>query len=78
MPTYKIEDDVPLPADGIRYKRNVFPFAEMRVGQSFSVPIEEVQKLRMAKAQYVYRHRDVQFTVRRDINLKVARCWRTA
>ncbi len=78
-----IEDDIPLPPIVRTHTTFKYPFADMRVGQSFAIPIGEegVDRLeqRLRTATYRYTKQEggtVRFTVRALDN--EVRVWRTA
>jgi hypothetical protein len=78
-----LEDDIPLP----RAKRAcVYPFGEMEIGQSFSVPLSgdvlpnsktvEYNRVRAAASGYGKRSGKT-FALRIDREANLLRCWRT-
>ena len=72
MSDYKIEKKVPVPTTA---SRNNYPFGEMEVGDSFSIPIGEEYVAR-ASAYWYSRTRPVKFSIRRT--KEGYRCWRVA
>lgn len=67
--TFKIVSNIPVPEDaGSRGRRSVYPFRQMKVGQSFFVPNDEVDSfnLRMAASSFAQRNKDFRFTVRKE------------
>lgn len=87
---FEIQKGIPIPESrGRRGRPNTYPFAAMKVGDSFSVPVEPgrpiayVQKsIRAAALSFAKRHGNVGHeyvtrSLREDGNLAV-RIWRTA
>ena len=67
---YQIEKDVPMP------RRGKYPFSEMEIGDSFSVPAED--RLRLASsASRASARLGCKFVTRKQKDGSV-RCWRTA
>jgi len=60
----KLEKDVPVPSPRVR--KGKYPFADMVLGESFSVPIEQHNAVRTSAYGYGKRH-GVQFTTRKRI-----------
>jgi len=68
---YTIEHDVPMPAP-----KAVYPFAVMKMGDSFALSQEKLNNVRNAAQAYGKRH-DQKFRFR-QVGTEVWRCWRTA
>lgn len=68
MPEYKIESNIPMP---VRKAKSKYPFAEMKVGDSFQF------ELRRGKATHI---QTAAFYAAKKLNMKFAiretRCWR--
>lgn len=73
MPNYVIDDNVPLPARGTTRK---YPFAGMKVGQSFAIGDDDRSRVRSAAAQHGARNGG-KFIVRKT-DTGSCRCWRIA
>jgi hypothetical protein len=80
---YPIEDAVPIPRSTRERDSSKYPFAQMKVGQSFAIPLgmEEAglieQRIRTATYRYTKQEGGtVKFTVRALDN--EVRVWRTA
>lgn len=72
---YKIESGVPMPK---RDQICKYPFAEMKVGDSFVVFASDLEKTRTA-ASHFGRHNERKYAVRRVDPIKGEyRCWRIA
>lgn len=79
--TYKIESGKPVPK---RVGRKVYPFNDMKPGDSFSVDVSELSReetlaamRRVISASQSHKRRyDVKFTVRLIPDEKVIRVWR--
>lgn len=71
---YTLESDIPVPA--ARSAANVYPFGNMRVGDSFAAPKEERRKVQAAMARFG-KINGQKFCIRQNGDLQV-RCWRTA
>ena len=74
---YKIENGVPMPKSG-QGQICKYPFAEMKVGDSFAVAAGDLEKIRTA-ASYFGRRIERKYAVRRIDPIKGDyRCWRIA
>ena len=67
MKTYIIEKDIPLVSH-----KNIYPFNQMIVGDSFSYDVEDKKRITSAGSAYSRKHVGVKFTMRQG------RCWRLA
>lgn len=67
---FEIEKSVPIPPD----KKTPWPFADMEVGDSFSIPAQSIAKARVA-ASFYQRSHNVILTVRVQPD-RSFRCWR--
>lgn len=73
---YKIESDVQMPET--RGRHYIYPFAEMKVGDSFAVAAGDMEKVRTA-ASYFGRRNERKYAVRCVDPVKGEyRCWRIA
>lgn len=85
----KIEKNKPIPA--IRRRRTIYPFGEMKVGDSFALPlggaikfpgnngVKDITYSRLAGAAHGYgRKHSRKFAVRTIKDEGVVRCWRVA
>ncbi len=69
-----IEKGIPIPIK--RDKSSRYPFYKMEPGESFLVPIEQMDRCRSAANQYRVRtDPEAKFTVRK-VDKTNARCWR--
>jgi hypothetical protein len=75
MSAIQIEWGVPIPTEG-RRGGAVYPFPDMRVGASFTLPKTEADKLGGAAKVWKRRHPGWNYTTR--ISGDVIRIWRTA
>jgi hypothetical protein len=73
MTIYKIEHDVPFTVRGARLS---YPFSEMKVGDSFALPVKDQKKVAAAACHHGKRHK-MKLSVRKDPQNKARyRCWR--
>ena len=81
----QIEERIPMPPMAVGRPRK-YPFAELRVGDSFTIPLvgvmlrngdKAVGRLNAAMTAYARKYGG-KFTVRTDRENNVARCWRVA
>jgi hypothetical protein len=68
--TFEIEHNIPIPAPKTRV---VYPFSEMQVGDSFAIPQDRADRVRVAAINWGRNH-GKKFRVRK--NGTSARCWR--
>lgn len=73
---YKIERGIKPPIKRV-HKTRKYPFAEMKVGDSFVVPIESRQNLCVSSISYSKNHQSGKwkFSIRKISEVEV-RCWR--
>jgi hypothetical protein len=73
---FKVDDDVPIPAPTWHSRREPkYPFATMKVGQSFFASGDkEVRRVSAAASRYAREHEGVAFTTRKIRG--GIRCWR--
>ena len=88
MPTWKRADPevefkldkgrVPIPPRNAN--RTKYPFADLQVTQSFTVPITLLSNVQKAAYHFTTKNPEYKFTVRRmkEGNAEVCRCWRVA
>lgn len=69
----KIEKNVPVPPER---DRQIWPFAQMEVGDSFAIDPSKARAVRNAACQYQMKHEGTRFIVR-TLNEKETRVWRT-
>ncbi|NIO09673.1 MAG: hypothetical protein GTO40_17385 [Deltaproteobacteria bacterium] len=72
---YSVEQGIEIPELKIGGRRPKYPFPNMKVGDSFTVPIAEFAAARSASHRWGERH-DKQFTTRME-NEHTGRIWRT-
>lgn len=71
--TYKIERDVPIPSGTGRPP--IYPFEDLKVGESFVVSPEDAGRVRSA-ASHASKTYNIKITIRKAED--GYRCWRTA
>jgi hypothetical protein len=71
---FTVESGIPIPGQRSG-RRRLYPFPEMKVGDSFAVPTGSQQTVRSAACWYGVRNRK-QFSVRKSAT--GFRCWRIA
>jgi len=75
MSDFQIDRGLPIP-EVIKGRPMKYPFADMQVGDSFSVTLKQGRNASTAARVYAHRHPGVQFTSRKDV--ENFRIWRTA
>lgn len=89
MSDVKVETGLPIPEPRSRGMKPTYPFAKLKVGESFSVPIsgerygtgneKALQRIMCAAANWKRRNdTKAEFTTRIDRADGVVRCWRVA
>ena len=73
---YEIEVGIEYPLV-IRGKQSKYPFAGMKVGDSFAFPLDQLKAVRSATATYAGRKPGAKFSVLSK-GLTEGRCWRVA
>jgi hypothetical protein len=88
--TFKIEKDVPIPAIPQAGRPRLYPFAEMEIGDSFSVPLSGVRvkansgytdkaARNLVSAASIYSKKcGIKFSTRTLHGEGVVRCWRVS
>ena len=80
MSEIKIEKDIPIPLRS-RQSHTYYPFAEMQIGDSFSIPTERDAPVRSAACWWTARHPGkAKFTIRKvmENGNKIIRVWRVS
>lgn len=72
MSIYTIEKSVPLPS---KRQRIIYPFPDMQIGDSFSVPSSKYQNLNGAARAYEKKNPGTKFTTRKMQDNEI-RIWR--
>lgn len=70
---YEIDDNVEIPPKRNRSTKK-YPWAEMKIGQSFFVPNKSQASLSATAIGYSYRHPGLKFTTAKEND--GVRCWR--
>ncbi len=73
---YKVDKNVPIPADRTGRRRTGYPFREMEVGDSFEFDFKDAGKVRNA-ACFHGKTNNKKFTVYAEPSKPKGRCWRT-
>ena len=71
---YKIESDVPVP-ENTSGRSSKYPWADMKIGDSFAFDKGSLQSLRNSAWSYTKRHNGVRF-VFRQMGTDMWRCWK--
>lgn len=72
MKTIKIEKNIPIPKTAYR----AWPFNEMKIGDSFAVPIADRGRVTQAATQWALRHEGFKFITRQTEDRQSVRVWR--
>lgn len=67
----KIDKGIPMPTGRVKY-----PFAQMKVGDSFAFPIRNRSSVAMSAINYALKHDGTKFTVSAKRGATEGRCWR--
>lgn len=70
---FVLEDDIQIPAG--RSRGSVYPFADMKPGQSFAVPSEKSKTVRQAVIKFTKKNPELEFTMRK-VSETEHRVWR--
>lgn len=73
---FVIEDGVSIPRERNGYRRH-YPFAELKVGQSFTVPVERGTRTRAAASIWKTNHPGWDYATRLYRSEGILRIWRT-
>ena len=64
-PTYKVSKGIPIPGQRVASTPQNYPFFQMEVGDSFSVPNSELKVIRNAISRVHNKNKNLQFTTRK-------------